>query len=191
MAKHPEVNHVSLVDIVQRIADSNLSNRIIAIDGPAGAGKTTLANRIANDFSGTVHTVHMDDLYDGWVNSLTPQLTRVLVNQIAQPVSQGKGFGYRRFDWFNRRFDEIETFSAPELLILEGVGSGQRALGRFLLELIWIDIDDDTGLNRVLNRDGEFLRSEMLIWQHRQSAHFEEENTRDRATLRLDGKLFI
>lgn len=191
MAKHPEVNHVSLVDIVQRIADSNLSNRIIAIDGPAGAGKTTLANRIANDFSGTVHTVHMDDLYDGWVNSLTPQLTRVLVNQIAQPVSLGKGFGYRRFDWFNRRFDEIETFSAPELLILEGVGSGQRALGRFLLELIWIDIDDDTGLNRVLNRDGEFLRSEMLIWQHRQSAHFEEENTRDRATLRLDGKLFI
>ena len=191
MAKHPEVNHVSLVDIVQRIAGSNSSNRIIAIDGPAGAGKTTLANRIANGFSGTVHTVHMDDLYDGWVNSLTPQLTRVLVNQIAQPVSQGKSFGYRRFDWFNRRFGEIETFSAPELLILEGVGSGQRALGRFLLELIWIDIDDDTGLNRVLNRDGEFLRSEMLIWQHRQSVHFEEENTRDRATLRLDGKLFI
>lgn len=196
VAKHPEVSNFSLADLVERVElargkNEFLPNQIIAIDGPAGAGKTTLANRINNAFAGEVHIVHMDDLYDGWENALTPQLTRVLVNQIATPVSKGKGFGYRRFDWFNQRFGEIESFPAPDLLILEGVGSGQRAMGKFLTELIWIDIDDQTGLNRVLHRDGDFLRDEMLVWQQRQSDHFEEENTRDRATLRLDGKVFI
>jgi hypothetical protein len=191
VAKNPAVEGISLHNLLARLHASQEENLLIAIDGPAGAGKTTLASRIHGGFSGSVHIVHMDDLYDGWENALTPQLTRVLVNQIATPFSQGKSFGYRRFDWFNRRFGPVESFPAPDLLILEGVGSGQRALGKFLAELIWIDIDDETGLSRVLNRDGEFLKEEMLIWQHRQSAHFQRENTRDRATLRLDGKVFI
>ena len=56
------------------------SQPIIAIDGPAGAGKTTLALDIklalAQRYS--ITEIHMDDLYDGWDNALTSQLTEVL-----------------------------------------------------------------------------------------------------------------
>jgi uridine kinase len=177
----------SLAEIVGRIR----AKSIIAIDGPAGAGKTTLANRIASSFSGSSLQVHMDELYEGWENALSPKLTRTLVNQILLPVSQGKNFGFRKYDWFNSRFGETQTFQVPDLLIIEGVGSGQRAAGQYLNELIWIDIESELGLQRVLARDGEYLKVEMMMWQIREQEHFATENTRDRATIRLDGKLFI
>jgi uridine kinase len=189
MAKDQALKATSLAEITSRLEIADRS--IIAIDGPAGAGKTTLANRIADRFSRKSAIVHMDDLYDGWDSSLTPKLTRTLVNQILVPVWQGKDFGYRKYDWLTARFGEPNRFSAPDLLIVEGVGSGQRATGKYLTELIWIDIEPEVGLTRVLARDGEYLHEEMLVWQMREYEHFKAENTRDRATIRLDGKLFI
>ena len=56
---------------------------LISIDGPAGAGKTTLATNIANTFS-DCHIIHMDDLYRGWVLTLGPNLTRELISILEQ-----------------------------------------------------------------------------------------------------------
>ena len=46
---------------------------LIAIDGPAGAGKTTLAAKFFAEFSvdKSVLVIHLDDLYDGWDNALS------------------------------------------------------------------------------------------------------------------------
>ena len=185
----------SLAEINLKIAaGQSLSkfSRIIAIDGPAGSGKTTLAKRICDTITiNKIEIVHMDDLYDGWENALTENLTRTLLHQIVVPVSQGKGFGYRKYDWLQKRFGEIQRFDAPELLILEGVGSGQKVNRRYIDQLIWIDIDDETGLQRVLQRDGDYRETEMRIWQLKQSEHFRMDNTRDCATIRIDGKQFI
>ena len=189
------MNNLSLDEILNRISNgprkSQLS-RSISIDGPAGSGKTTLAKRIADSFSdGPAIVIHMDDLYNGWEDSLTAQLTRTLINQILVPVSQGKSFGYRRYDWLSRSFGELISLPSPSLLILEGVGSGQRGTRPFTDELIWIDIDSETGLHRVLQRDGDYLESEMRVWQMREQEHFKSENTRDCATIRVDGNFFI
>jgi hypothetical protein len=133
----------------------------------------------------------MDDLYNGWEDALTAQLTRTLVNQILAPASQGKAVGYRKYDWLSRSFGDLISHPCPTLLILEGVGSGQRATRAFTDELIWIDVEVEVGLQRVLRRDGDYLETEMRIWQIREQAHFESENTRDCATIRVDGNFFI
>ena len=39
--------------------------QVIAVDGPSGAGKTTLAARLSDALHGAP-VVHMDDLYPGW-----------------------------------------------------------------------------------------------------------------------------
>jgi len=166
---------------------------IIAIDGPAGAGKTTLASHIHlalfPHYSSAI--IHMDDLYAGWDDALTPTLTRTLEQNIARPASQGKGIEYRKFDWLAKSFGDFVKLSLPSLLILEGVGSGQKEIRKYLDQLIWIDIESEIGLNRVLQRDGDYLETEMRIWQMRESEHFKQDNTRDCATIRVDGKQFI
>jgi uridine kinase len=166
--------------------------RIIAIDGPAGAGKTTLAKKLQMNYAHLkVEVVHMDNLYDGWDNALGASLTRGLEFGIAKPVSEGKSFEYRKFDWLKMHYGELQRFPAPELLILEGVGSGQRAVRKYLDQLIWIDIESEVGLNRVLRRDGDYIENHMIVWQMRESEHFKQENTRDCATIRIDGMSFI
>jgi len=71
------------------------------------------------------------------------------------------------------------------------VGSGQRVVRKYLDELIWIDISASLGLQRVLQRDGAYLEKEMEIWQMRENFHFVADNTRDSATIRIDGANFI
>ena len=167
-------------------------NQIIAIDGPAGAGKTTLAKKIAGAISNkSVHVIHMDDLYDGWDNALTQSLTRTLESNIAKPVFEGKSYEYRKFSWLTMRFEELQRYSAPDVLLLEGVGSGQKVVRKYLDQLIWIDINAEVGLTRVLQRDGDYIESQMRIWQMRESEHFKQDNTRDCATIRIDGNSFI
>lgn len=190
------VNHShSLSEVVAAIANSERRNKhcqIIAVDGPAGAGKSTLANRIAQSFSDLPSLViHMDDLYDGWENALTPALTKVLEGSIAKPVSEGKAFEYRKYDWLLSKFGDLQRFNPPKLLILEGVGSGQKTVRKYLDQLIWIDIQSEVGINRVLRRDGDYLENHMRIWQFRESEHFQSDNTRDCATIRIDGSKFI
>ena len=189
------MNQPSLSEIIASIkkgrAIGNVG-RIVAIDGPAGAGKTTLANRLKENIKDqSIEIIHMDDLYDGWENSLTPALGKVLDLSICAPVSKGKSFQYRKYNWIESKFGALLDFSFPKILILEGVGSGQRVVRKYLDELIWIDISASVGLQRVLQRDGAYLEKEMEIWQMRENFHFVADNTRDSATIRIDGANFI
>ena len=189
------MNKLSLNQIVATISSGERRNdfvRIIAIDGRAGSGKTTLASRIESRWADrNVLTIHMDDLYDGWENALSERLTRTLVQSIALPASLGKSFSYRKYDWIEKRFEKTIECEVPDLLILEGVGSGQKSVRQYLDQLIWTETDSETGLQRVLRRDGDYLETEMRVWQMRESEHFQRDNTRDCATIRIDGKYFI
>lgn len=195
LAQDHSMNNLLMNQIVETIASGERRNdfvRIVAIDGPAGSGKTTLASRIASTWvDKNVLTIHMDDLYDGWENALSERLTRTLVQSIALPASMGKSFSYRKYDWIQKRFEKTIECEVPDLLILEGVGSGQKSVRQYLDQLIWTETDSETGLQRVLRRDGDYLETEMRVWQMRESEHFQRDNTRDCATIRIDGKYFI
>ena len=181
-----------ITEKIQQVERRTKHGRIIAIDGPAGSGKTTLATRLSKDWSaGDVVTIHMDDLYEGWESALTERLTRTLLHSIATPMSLGKKLSYRKYDWLTKSFNDTVEHASPSLLILEGVGAGQKAVRQFLDQLIWIDIAPEIGLQRVLQRDGDYLETEMRVWQMRESEHFLRDNTRDCSTIRIDGNFFI
>ena len=63
---------------------------IITIDGVAGAGKTTLASYMADEYKdrASVYIIHLDDLYDGWVDPLGESLSAKL-KAIAQSHLSG------------------------------------------------------------------------------------------------------
>lgn len=159
------------------------SPAIIAIDGPAGAGKTTLAGEIkAACATKRVAIVHMDDLYGGW--ELSADFTARLLTLVRE-ISQGRAHQIQIFDWHQGRFNSTRTIDPVDIVILEGVGSGQSAIRPYLSALIWMDIEDSQGLTRVLNRDGESIRTQMLEWQNQQREHFLRERTRESADFEL------
>jgi uridine kinase len=168
------------MDLIDALFDlcKDVERPIIAIDGPAGAGKTTLATNLHLELHKkfTSVIIHMDDLYDGWEKALTPALSKKLTS-IMQSHKSHETISISKFDWINSRYLPEEEIPQADLLIIEGVGSGQSAIRQFLTALIWIDIDRSQGLTRVLNRDGEAIKEPMQKWLVTQEQHFALEKT--------------
>jgi uridine kinase len=155
---------------------------IIAIDGPAGAGKTTLAHEIflALSTSASVQVIHMDDLYDGWDNALSGDLTKVLSYLVEQHLGKTPA-KLQRYNWSAAAFGDSEALPVADLLILEGVGSADKVIQGHLAALIWMEIDPQDGLKRVINRDGADVAEQMEKWLTTQEKHFLQHSTREKA----------
>jgi uridine kinase len=159
---------------------------LLAIDGPAGAGKTTLAAKLEAEYSAhaSVRTIHMDDLYNGWENALGEDLTKVL-ESITSAHLAGHGFVIKKFNWHLMHFDREEQIAPTDYLILEGVGAAQAVVRKTGATTYWLDIDAETGLQRVLARDGAHIELEMRQWQIQQSIHFAADKTRENCEFKL------
>ena len=161
---------------------------IITIDGVAGAGKTTLAQHMSDEYRDrfSVNVIHMDDLYEGWDDPLGAALTTKL-ELIVSAHRAEQPFTTTQFDWERLLPGSSFTIEPRELLILEGVGSGQSAIREFVETKIWIDLEPIVGLRRVLARDGSEIEAQMIEFLEAQRNHFMKEGTRDAADFHLNG----
>ena len=155
---------------------------ILAIDGPAGSGKSTLAGEIARAFAGTyeIEVIPLDELYNGWDEALSEELFQRIA-QLITAQRAGKATDLAIYDWSAGSFSGSKEIKPVQLLIIEGVGSSNLLLHANLTTSIWLDIDQSTGLARVLERDGEEIRDEMVKWQKMESEYFASDLTRERA----------
>lgn len=158
------------------------STHIIAIDGRAGAGKTTLANELSLALSlhRKVTVIHLDEIYAGWDLALSDALTESLL-QILKSITAGNMVTFPIYDWAWEQFDSTREISPCDLIIFEGVGSAQRVVRDLATVTIWLDIDPQTGLERVLGRDGVAIKAQMKLWQVREEEHFLADATRANA----------
>jgi len=161
---------------------------IITIDGVAGAGKTTLAAFIFEEYKDrmSVQVIHMDDLYDGWADPFGVALTEKL-KEIVSAHEARETFATTKFDWQHNVSGEPLEIEPVGLLIIEGVGAGQRATRQFAETKIWIDLEPILGLRRVLARDGVSIEDQMLTFLELQKVHHLEEGTRAAADFHLNG----
>lgn len=157
---------------------------LVCIDGPAGAGKTTLAEQLVQRRAHAV-VIHMDDLYDGWVDALDARLTARLVEHIRDPFLAGQPITYPRYDWYVGAFVETVAVPATDLLVIEGVAAAQQALRSVAAFSIFIDVDPAVGRQRVIDRDGEASAGHIDAWQELEHAHFLADRTRESVTLVL------
>jgi len=155
---------------------------VLAIDGPAGSGKSTLAGEIARAFVGTyeIEVIHLDELYNGWDNALSEELF-LRIAQLIAAQQAGKATDLAIYNWSAAAFSGSREVKAVQLLIIEGVGSSNLLLHPSLTTSIWLDIEPSIGLARVLERDGDEIRDEMIIWQKMESEYFARDLTRERA----------
>ena len=104
--------------------------RLLCVDGPAGSGKTTLADEIKAITGAPV--VHMDNLYEGWDG--LPRVGERHAAAVAEPARD-----YRRWDWYADRWAEVVVVPPAPLLVLEGVGSGSRMAAGLITVLAWVE----------------------------------------------------
>jgi uridine kinase len=163
--------------------------RLVAVDGPAGSGKTTFAGRLVKALragGATVAEIHTDDLLEGWTDleSFWPRL----YDQILEPFARGQPARYQCYDWVRGRFnEEWATVSVPGVLVLEGVTSSRTAGDPYRSLGVYVHADRGLRLARGIERDGEALRREWLRWMDAEDRHFAGEDTAARADLLVDG----
>jgi len=163
--------------------------RLVAVDGPAGSGKTTFARRLATalrDAGATVAEVHTDDLLEGWTD-LVSFWSRA--NEwILDPLARGEPARYRRYDWVRGRFEDAwHEIGIPDVLVVEGVSSARTIIRPRLSLSVFVTADRDLRLARGIERDGEALRSPWERWMVDEDAHFAEDDTIAGVDVLVDG----
>ena len=164
------------------------AGRLICVDGPAGSGKTTLAEALRAGFDELnqrrARLVHMDDLYAGWsgLGQVDEQLDGLL-----RPLAEGRSGEYRRYDWVEGRFAETVVVEPAPLLVLEGVGSGAARFAELQTVLVWVEAPYDLRMRRGLDRDGDAFAPYWEQWARDEAVLFERDQTRARADVRVDG----
>jgi len=178
------INYPDLLSAIEKLDSTQPIG--LAIDGVAGSGKTTLASRLCGDLK-SCQVVHMDDLYEGWNDPLSQRLTAKVIRELLEPFNQQIPIRYQKFDWILNRFDKFEDLKTSNILILEGVGSGQREFRKYLSKTIWVEYDPSQGFDRVIARDGEGIRGEMVNFLLDQNKHFIAELTKNASDYTISG----
>ena len=181
--------------LVMRSGPSVGRVRVVCVDGPAGAGKTTLAAALVDELRplvGDVPVVHGDEVYEGWsVVAGTDdrvaafgQLAGRLQTWLLEPWSRGEPGSQPVWDWYAGAWGPTRSVAPAPVVILEGVALAAEPLRARATVAVWVDTPADR-LGRVLARDGDELRDEMLAWQGDERRWFEHDATRAGCTIRL------
>ncbi len=171
----------ALVQLVETSEPRCGTTRLVAIDGPSGAGKTVLARDLAAELAAP--TVHMDDLYPGW-DGLHDGTQRAH-SWIVEPLQTGWPARYRRWDWAASAYAEWVQLPQAEVVILVGCGAGARPVGEATSVLCWVEAHEWVRYARAIARDEGFAPF-WERWAAQERELYAEDGTRERADLVID-----
>ena len=161
--------------------------RVIGVDGPAGAGKSTLARRLAEASDAAV--IEIDD-FISWDDPTGEHWWPRFEEQVLQPLRRGDDPRFQQRDWINDwRGNSLGGWKTVEwrpLVVIEGVTCSRRAAAGLLAYAIWVEAPDDVRLSRGLARDhalAEDVAALWRVWMVEERRFFEADGTRERADL--------
>lgn len=181
--------YAAAVERIQKIVSGSTIDGVllIAIDGPAGAGKSTLARAVAARLGAPL--IEIDDFFCwGSLDSWWPRF----IDQVAAPLLRGEEAHYQVRDWLGDEFGESllgswKTVRWHPVVVVEGVSSSRAALEQALACRVWVEAPFEERLRRGVGRDGESHRQLWLRYMHEEERFFAEDRTRERADVVVDG----
>jgi uridine kinase len=170
---------------------------LVGIDGRCGAGKTVLAERVADRLGATIVDVY--DFYRPMRHerrvALAPEEAAALLidwrrlqSEVLQPLRSGVTSRYRRYDWQRCVVDGTPAPVAPEgVVIVEGVGATRRELEALLDVRIVVEAPREVCLERVAVKRAPRVRALTQVWAAAEDWYFAHDDPASRADLIVSG----
>ncbi len=179
----------AITKLALELADQ-IPTPIILIDGRAGSGKSTFAQKLRDSVfqrgEASPTLLSMDDLYPGWKG--LKEGSTYLMKNILQPLSQGRKASWQSWDWnANSRGREGEPgngwreFSGANIFIIEGCGSVSRESQEVAHLTCWLEASHADRLQRLRNRDESKFDSFWPGWESQHDEVLSAWNALDRA----------
>ncbi len=159
---------------------SQKSNPVIAIDGCCASGKTTLAQKIAEEIGAQV--IHTDDFFLPFELRTAERYDlpggnihfERFVEEVINGIKRGKPFEYRIFNCKIGGYDGVKSIDPSKPIIIEGAYSLRPEFADAYDYKIFMTVDKEIQLDRILTRNGsEALEIFKLKWIPLENRYFE------------------
>ena len=181
--------------ILELINQLHTGNHTIAIDGRCAAGKSTLAEYLAEQLGAGV--VHMDDFYLPMELRTEERLKEPGGNvhyerfqkEVLPFLNLGREFSYRRFDCSSMNQGELCQVKASRFTIVEGAYSCHPKLGKYMSLRVFLDVTPDIQQERIRRRNGEErLQAFLKKWIPMEENYFQAYGIRENVDMVLEGE---
>ena len=154
---HPQKMQLQELSTEVRRRHKNNQRSVIALSGFGGAGKSTLANSLA-ELLGDAVVIHLDDFIIDRLSKRSADWNGInwsrLVSEVLKPIADGaSAIEYGVYDWKSNSLSGKKSLVLPKYVILEGIGLIRENLRDFFAVTIWIDIPLETASARGKHRD--------------------------------------
>ena len=168
---------------------SQKSNPVIAIDGCCASGKTTLAEKIAEEIGAQV--IHTDDFFLPFEMRSTERLSTAggnihyerFFDEVINGIKSGKPFEYRIFSCKTGNYNGAKTVDPSKPIIVEGAYSMRPEFIGIYDYKIFMTVDEKIQLDRIFSRNGkdalEIFKSKWIPLENRYFEFFNIEKQCD------------
>ncbi len=134
---------------------------LVAIDGRAGSGKTTLANELIG-WEPRLRLFHADELQrpqaEGEWETWTPgECAANFANEaplraVVSSLAAGRQARYEPYDWSAHQVGSLTTLSPGGVMVVEGAYTMQQSLREYYDLTIWVDCQEEARAARLRAR---------------------------------------
>jgi uridine kinase len=152
-------NQLALIEKISsqvlELIDRGNQTPIVLIDGRAGSGKSTFAEKLQQqlfrDGESAPRVIHMDNIFEGWDGLALG--SDYMVRFILQPLARQETASWQDWSWVKNQRSSWREFSGGTPLIVEGCGSLTERSKEHADISIWLEASEETRRERWIQRE--------------------------------------
>ena len=166
---------------------------VVAIDGGAASGKTTLADMLSKRYGGAI--VHMDDFFLRPEQRTPARFAEAggnfdrerFTEEVIPYIGKREAFSYRIFDCSKMCLFGVAEISDCRLVIAEGSYSHHPAFADAFDLRVFLCVNEEERKQRIIKRNGEMSKMFFTRWIPLENRYFEAFGIEEKADIVIKG----